>query len=275
MIPIKIKPKSKEQQHEENLRRIKALRPIDDNFMRVLFRNDLSLAQMVLRIITGINDLVLIEHETQYDLKRLGGSRSVCLDTFGIDSAGHIYNIEVEKSEKRANPKRARYHSSSIDVENLDQGQDFDELPDTYVIFITEHDVFGEGKALYPIERINTATGEPFDDGEHIIYVNGAYEGDTELGWLMHDFRCSDADEMHYELLAEKTRYYKEEPKGVSEMCKIFEEMVVETRAEDAYRFALNLLTMGKLSIDDISAASGLTLEEVKEIAEENNIVTV
>ena len=51
VIPIKIKPKNKEQQHEENLRRIKALRPIDDNFMQVLFRNDRPLAQMVLRII--------------------------------------------------------------------------------------------------------------------------------------------------------------------------------------------------------------------------------
>ena len=275
MISIKLKPKTKEEQHEENLRRIKALRPIDDNFMRVLFRNDRPLVQMVLRIITGISDLVLIKHETQYDLKRLGGSRSVCLDALGVDSFGHIYNIEVEKSEKRADPKRARFHSSSIDVENLDPGQDFDELPDTYVIFITEHDVFGEGKAIYPIERINTATGKSFDDGEHIIYVNGAYEGDTELGWLMHDFRCSDADEMHYELLAEKTRYYKEEPKGVSEMCKIFEEMVVETRAEDAYRFALNLLNLNELSYEKISAVTGLTIEEVKEIAEENGIITV
>ena len=80
---------------------------------------------------------------------------------------------------------------------------------------------------------------------------------------------------MHYELLAEKTRYYKEEPKGVSEMCKIFEEMVVETRAEDAYRFALNLLNLNELSYEKISAVTGLTIEEVKEISEENGIITV
>lgn len=102
-----------------------------------------------------------------------------------------------------------------------------------------------------------------------------AYEGNTELGWLMHDFRCSDADEMHYELLAEKTRYYKEEPKGVSEMCKIFEEMVVETRAEEAYRFALNMLEKGKYAFEEIAELTGLTIEEVKEIAEENGIITV
>ena len=87
----------------------------------------------------------------------------------------------------------------------------------------------------------------------------------------MHDFRCSNADDMHYELLAERTRYYNEDPKGVSNMCKLMEDRL----KEEAYQFALKLLIMGKLNIDDISEASGLTIEEIKELAEENNIVTV
>ena len=49
---IKRRPKTKEQQHEENLERLKLLRPIDDEFMRVMFKDDLPLAQMVLRIMS-------------------------------------------------------------------------------------------------------------------------------------------------------------------------------------------------------------------------------
>ena len=44
---MKFQPKTKEQQHEENLKTLRALRPIDDDFMRELFRNDLPLAQMI------------------------------------------------------------------------------------------------------------------------------------------------------------------------------------------------------------------------------------
>ena len=58
-----------------------------------------------------------------------------------------------------------------------------------------------------------------------LLYVNGQYKGDNELGWLMHDFLCNDPDDMHYDLLAERSRYFKENPKGVSEMCKVMEDM--------------------------------------------------
>ena len=276
---MKIQPKTKEQQHEENLKTLRALRPIDDDFMRELFRNNLPLAQMVLRIITGIDDLVLISEETQYDLKRLVGARSICLDVVGTDSTGRMFDLEIQKDDGGADPHRARYHSAAMDIENLSKNQEFSELPDTYVIFITENDVLGEGEPVYEIERFIKKSKTPFNDGEHIIYVNGAFEGDTEIGLLMHDFRCSDADDMHYELLAERTRYYKEDPKGVSNMCKLMEDRVKEEAiiAEKlkAYQIALKMLAGGKLTFDEIAEYSGLTLEEVKELAKENDIVTV
>ena len=56
-----------------------------------------------------------------------------------------------------------------MDIENLDAGQDFAELPDTYTIFITEKDFYGKGKPVYSIERMNLTTGKPFDDGEYIL----------------------------------------------------------------------------------------------------------
>ena len=172
------------------------------------------MAELVLRIITGKKDLIITDCETQKDMKWLGGARSVCLDAYGTDSDRKKYDLEIQRADKGAEPYRARYHSSVLDIENLHSGQEFKELPDTYTIFITEEDFFGIGKPVYPIERMNLAAGNFFEDGEHILYVNVEYKGESDIGRLMHDFNCTRADDMNFELMAERTQYLKENPKA-------------------------------------------------------------
>ena len=218
-------------------------------------------------------------------MKRLAGARSICLDAYGTDTAKKKYDMEIQREDKGADPHRARYHSSVLDVENLDAGQEFKQLPDTYTIFITEKDVYGQGEPLYPIERMNLATGKPFGDGEHILYVNGAYRGDSDLGRLMHDFSCTDAKDMNFDLMAERTRYLKENPKGVGQVCKIMEEMreaswqggriegkiegKIEGANEEKKNTVLRMLASGSLPLERIAEFSGLSLDEVKKLSED------
>ena len=77
-----------EQRHQEDLQRLQGFRPIDDTFMRGLFKENIPLAEFVLRIITGKQDLILIKCETQADFKRVTGARSICLDAYATDSTG-------------------------------------------------------------------------------------------------------------------------------------------------------------------------------------------
>ena len=254
-----------EQQYQEDLQRLRGLRPIDDDFMRCLFKDNIPLAEFVLRIITDKPDLIITDCETQKDMKRLAGARSICLDAYGTDSVGKKYDLEVQRQDKGADPHRARYHSSVMDIENLHSGQEFKELPDTYTIFIIEKDFYGQGKAVYPIERINLATGKSFEDGEHILYVNGEYRGESDIGKLMHDFNCTQAADMNFELMAERTRYLKENPKGVQEMCKMMEDMRKESLKEVAKR----MLADGMLTLEKIAEYAGLSLEEVKKLKAE------
>lgn len=273
-----------DRQHQEDLRRLYALRPIDDDFMRCLFKDNIPLAELALRIITDKKDLVITSCETQKDMKRLAGARSVCLDAYGSDSSGRKYDLEIQRQEEGADPHRARYHSSVLDVENLHSGQEFRELPDTYTIFITEKDIYGKGEPLYPIERVNLITGNTFEDGEHILYVNGEYRGDTAIGKLMHDFNCTKAEDMNYELMAERTGYLKENPKGVSRMCKILEDMRNESRKqgmkegikegikEGMKETALRMLAVGRYALDEIVNISGLSMEEVKQLKADRSL---
>ena len=195
----------KKRDHEEDLQRLRGFRPIDDTFMRCLFKDNLPLAQFVLRIITGKDDLVLTREETQKDLKRLVGARSICLDVHGEDSEGRQYDLEVQRDDSGAEPDRARYHASAMDIENLDAGQDSEKLPETYVIFVTETDVFDVGLGLYTVERVIHPLNVLFGDRQHILYANASYKGDDPLGLLMHDFLCNDPDDMKLPEMAEVT----------------------------------------------------------------------
>ena len=262
------KTNAKEKKYQERLEKLKNLRPMDDDFLRVMYRDNLPLAQMTLRIIMKKEDLVLTSFHTQEDMKQITGARSICLDAYAVDGEGRCYDLEIQRADAGADPHRARYHSSMLDVKNLRAGQDFTELPDTYVIFITEKDFFRKGKALYAVERTNRGTEESFGDGSHIIYVNGEYQSEDDLGRLMHDFNCSKADEMHYELMAEKTRYLKETAEGVRMMCKIVEEMCDESREEGREEGTVSTLSAlirdGILTLEDAAGRAGMSVDELR-----------
>ncbi len=148
----------REQKHQEDLRRLRRLRPIDDDFMRCLFKDNIPLAEFVLRIITDKRDLVITDCQTQK---------------------------------------------------------------------------------------------------------------------LMHDFNCTKADDMNFALMAERTRYLKENPKGVNEMCKVMEDMrnesLKEGIREGMKEAALRMLTAGKYALEEIVAISGLSLEEVMQLKADRN----
>lgn len=247
----------------EDLRRIKALRLIDDDFMSIFFDGYIEGAELLLRIILERDDLKVTEVKTQKQFKNISG-RSVCLDIYASDSIGAKYDIEIQRANNGATPKRARYHSSMIDSDMLKEGDDFTELQENYVIFITENDVIGLNEPIYHIDRIIREGNVQFEDGEHIIYVNGSLRVmNTALGKLMSDFFCSEAKDMNYKVLSDRVRQYKETEKGVDDMCEIWDEV----RFEKTCEIAIKLIKDGSLTLEKIAEVSGLSIEKVRELA--------
>lgn len=263
-----------ERKRLEDLRRIQSLRLLDDDFMNKVFE-DKACAEFLLQIILERTDLTVQKVHSQHNLKNLQG-RSVRLDILATDEAGRVYNIEVQRSDKGVGAKRARYNSSLIDANITEPGDNYENLNETYVIFITEHDVLKAGQPIYHIDRMIQETSASFGDGSHILYVNAQIKDNTALGQLMHDFACTKAEEMHYPILAKRVRYFKEEQEGVATMSRIFEEIKREaaqeaarkTAREKSIQVARRMLMMGKYSYEEISAISDLTMDEVKALDE-------
>ena len=262
-----------DQQHQEDLQRLRGFRLLDDDFLTKCFEGDPKYIQLVLRIVLEMPDLVVVDVRTQVFVENLL-NRSVRLDILATDSTGRKINVEIQRSDKGAGRKRARYNSSMMDANLLRKGEKFDELPETYVVFITEHDVIGDGQPLYKIERYISGSNKKFEDGSHILYVNGAYRDETPIGKLMHDFSCTAPDDMYYDELAERVRFFKESKEGISIMCKVMEDMRNESLKEGMERgvkegmkkAALRMLQAGKYALEEVAEISGLSLEDVKKL---------
>ena len=215
---------------KKDLERLARLRLLDDDFMTKVFE-DKECAEILLQIILERKDLKVLRVQVQYTVKNLQG-RSVRLDILAVDETGKIYDIEVQRDDKGAGTKRARYNSSMLDANITEPGEEFEKLPETYVIFITENDVLGGNLPIYHIDRTIQESKELFQDESHIIYVNSQITDETELGKLMQDFRCTSAKDMNNPVLAKRVSYFKESQEGVAVMCKEMEKMREEVREE-------------------------------------------
>lgn len=133
------------------------------------------------------------------------------------------------------------------------------------------------GFPIYHIDRHIKEADDSFQDEAHIIYVNSRKQEDTELGRLMHDLHCKNADEMHSPVLAKRVHELKDTQKGVELMChemeKIYSEGMEsgEKRGElkKAKETALSLAKMG-LPVEKIAKAVNHNVNEVQKWIDEN-----
>ena len=256
----------------EDLKKLASFRIMDDTFARPFFRKEAKLAEFVLRIITGLDDLEIdpTEYETQFDAKRMVGSRSLMLDVHGGDTKGRKYDLEMEKSD--AFPERSEVHIATMVAEHLHSGDNFSDLPILYVIMVCDHDIIGNGRPVNEFMYLNTDFYKGNEEIEskleahasmggrtHILYVNGDYgdEG-SDIGKLIHDFKCPNPDDMYFDNLAKRTYELKETPKGVEAVCKAMEEERQVSNKENTLRLLVNLMQTQKWDAEKAMDALGI-----------------
>ena len=252
----------------EYLAELERMRLMDDTFMSKCLENAPECIELILRVILGKKDLKVVKSQTEYPIKSLQG-RGVRFDVFARDSRDREYDIEIQRAKDGAEPRRARYNSALMDANALKSGEDFGKLRDTYVIFITETDVMKRGQGMYVFDRMDRTSGLDFGDGAHVVYANGTWRGNDDLGRLMHDFNCSDPSDMNFDVLSKQVYKFKKSEEGRREMCEAMERIEARGKRETMLATAKRMLKDGVLALKDIARYSGLTLAQVKKLQAE------
>ena len=264
-------------QNSEIKQVIGSLCMMNNRFMNFMLDDNKKAAQVFLRVILGDDKIKVRNVRIQSFIQNIYGHSSQ-LDILAQDSKGRYFNVEVQRSDEGAPARRARFYSSILDTHFLQPGKLYEELPDTYVIFITENDVLHDNLALYNIRRRIDENAKCFEDGSHIIYVNSQRRDDTALGKLMQDLYCTEPKNLHYHEFAERMEFLKYSKEGEEKMTDVIEEYAAkkaEVVAKEAAKktaqarnveLAKDLLSEGE-SIERTVRLSKLSEAEVRELA--------
>lgn len=108
-------------------------------------------------------------------------SKGVRLDAYVRDGKGTVYDVEMQATNTRELPQRSRYYQAMLSLGQLSKGRPYRELKDSYVIFICDFDLFGQGRRVYTFEYRERDDGNlQLRDGTHTIFL--AATSPTEPG---------------------------------------------------------------------------------------------
>ncbi len=211
--------------YRQRVKELKELNLTSDLLSSVVFE-DTAAIQDVLRILTGICDLKILRVEPQRSLRNLYG-RSSILDIWAEDSRGNQYNMEIQIAENEDHLKRSRFIQSRIDSRSLGSGMGYDELPDLYLIFVTEKDFLNVRTGITRIVRIIKGTDRQIENGVHEIYANLEYPAEdeevTRLLQFIGDTNNPEISRDGFQNLSERVEYLKNETGGARGMCELME----------------------------------------------------
>jgi len=243
---------------EEKREKVMALRPIDDVFFEVL-ASQKAVCQEMLRTIMEDDKLIVEDVIPQSSERNIYG-RSVRLDALCILGDGSRVNIEMQRSDNDDHLKRALFNASAITFRDSEAGIEFEDLPDLYIIYISEFDYLKEGKTTYHIDKVIRETGTVVDDGLQEIFVNTAVHDGTEITRLMSCFTKKQVKDDRFPILSEEMARLKETEGGLNSMCQVMQHYediarregraagLVAGREEERIEILRNLLKNGMTS---------------------------
>ncbi len=263
---------------EQRLREARRMNLLSDAFMSVAL-NDIPACQHVLRILMNRPKLVVKEVRTQYRVSKIA-SHDAVLDVLAEDEDGVLYSVEIQRPKTLDHARRTRFYGAMIDSEFLVKGAGYERMPETYIIYVSEKDIWHMGAAVYHVKKLLSVdepgreqewsewSGIPYDDGIHVIYVNAAVDDGSETAKLMRYFRTADPGDMSQGELSRRIHFLKEEEGGEEIMCEISEkwwrEGCREGEESKAYQISLNLFRMG-MPVEKIAEAVQMNVAVVRQ----------
>ena len=149
----------------------------DFMFCKVMTTNP-ELCHELLELILGKKVGAFTRLDQQKPIEMTADGKGIRFDVYSEDDSGIVYDCEMQTSKKDNLPKRTRYYQGMIDLNLIERGADYEELKESYVIFICTYDLFGKNACVYTFEnRCCEVGGLCLDDGTMKVFLNA--EGDT------------------------------------------------------------------------------------------------
>ena len=172
-------------------------------------------------------------------------SHDVILDILFGDSNGDLFDLEIQKTDTVGHAWRTRFYGAMVDSGYLMKGKTYSDLPDVYIIYISEKDLWKAGQTSYQVEKYFKGTGVRYDDGQHILYVNAAVDDGSETARLMQYFKTADPDDMSQGDLSKRVHFLKCEEGGYEIMCEVSEMIYAEGELDAKRTMAYNMHKKG------------------------------
>ena len=144
---------------------------IRDAFMFAAVMSDPEICRRVLELALGI-PISEVHIQTEKTMAYHSEYHGVRLDVYAADADRTRFNVEMQVTLQKFLPKRSRYYHDQIDMDALLAGDSYENLPDTYVIFICDFDPFGDGLYRYSTGMVCEETGKSVSDGVKTVYLN-------------------------------------------------------------------------------------------------------
>lgn len=139
-------------------------------FSKVMRDKEICIALLEKLLKLKIKDIVYLEEEKTINIEY--AAKSVRLDVY-VEEGNRAFNLEMQATSQSELPYRSRYYQGMIDLNSIEKGEDYDELKESYVIFICTFDPFGKGMAQYTFENLcEEDTTIRLNDGTKKIFFN-------------------------------------------------------------------------------------------------------
>ena len=145
---------------------------ITDDFMFCKVMSDPDICKELLEILLHIKIERLEFQEPQKSFRLTSESKGIRLDVYVKDS-NRIFDIELQTTNERNLELRTRYYQGVMDISELEKGEFFSNMKESYIIFICMFDPFGADMPIYTVKQTFAENDKLiFNDKTHKIFYN-------------------------------------------------------------------------------------------------------
>ncbi len=244
---------------------------ITDDYMFCTVMQDEGLCKTLLSMVLKdkIGEIEKIIHQAPIDNQI--GAKGIRLDIMVQDKAGKIYDIEMQTTDQKNLPKRMRYYQCAIDSSILNKGKDYNDLPDTFIIFFCTFDYINKGLPIYTLKTMSSEVPEyNFKDGVNKIIVNSKATAkvEPELKAFLEYMNGNKASTNFTQEIEKRINTTKEDENRRREYMLItsFEMDARRTGIKEGLIKTIKNMKLENFDDEFISKITGLSVKEIEDL---------